>query len=165
MNIKLLIEHHLEFLSLKGGCTDTSEYTLVKIPHCWKSHTAAQMHLIDEQVIMKLSFFIYQSKHMFDLLIDNALATQWWAWRKKIIGGSVPDTCLWLNLSFFFSSDYQWVVSPFLSFIKVWKLNEIVSLWWYIAEIVSLWWYIAEIVSLRWYISIAWKHTCDIFVL
>ena len=30
MNIKLLTEHHLEFLSLKGGCTGSSESILVK---------------------------------------------------------------------------------------------------------------------------------------
>ena len=29
MNVKVLIEHHLEFLSLKGGCTGWSESTLV----------------------------------------------------------------------------------------------------------------------------------------
>ena len=29
------------FLSLKGGCTGSSESALVKMPHCWKSHTAA----------------------------------------------------------------------------------------------------------------------------
>ena len=40
---KLLTEHHLEILGLKGGCTDSSESTLFKIPHCWKSHVAAQM--------------------------------------------------------------------------------------------------------------------------
>ena len=28
---KLLIEHHLEFLSLKGGCRGSSESTIVKI--------------------------------------------------------------------------------------------------------------------------------------
>ena len=42
MNVKLLTEYHLEFLSLPGGCTGLSESTLVKIPHCWKSHVAAQ---------------------------------------------------------------------------------------------------------------------------
>ena len=41
MIVKLLTEHHLEFLSLKGGCTGSSESTLVKIPHCWKSQVAA----------------------------------------------------------------------------------------------------------------------------
>ena len=41
MTIKLLTEHHLEFLSLKGDCTGSSESTLVKMPHCWKSHVTA----------------------------------------------------------------------------------------------------------------------------
>ena len=41
--VKLLTEHLIEFLSLKVGCTGSSESTLVKIPHCWKSHVAAQM--------------------------------------------------------------------------------------------------------------------------
>ena len=43
MTVKLLTEHHLELLSLKGGCTGSSESTLVKMPHCWKSHVTAQM--------------------------------------------------------------------------------------------------------------------------
>ena len=43
MSVKLLTEHHLAFLSLKGGCTGSSESTLVKIPHCWKSHVGAQI--------------------------------------------------------------------------------------------------------------------------
>ena len=30
MIVKLLTEHHLEFLSLKGGCSGSSESTLVK---------------------------------------------------------------------------------------------------------------------------------------
>ena len=42
MSVNLLSEHHLEFLSLKGGCTGSSESTLVKMPHCWKSHVTAQ---------------------------------------------------------------------------------------------------------------------------
>ena len=51
MTVKLLTEHHLEFISLKGVCTGSSESTLVKIPHCWKSHVMAQLccraHLIE----------------------------------------------------------------------------------------------------------------------
>ena len=43
MIVKLLTEHHLEFLSLKGGCRDSSESTCVKMPHCWKSHALAQI--------------------------------------------------------------------------------------------------------------------------
>ena len=42
MSVKLLTEYHFEFLSLKGGCTGSSESTLVEMPHCWKSHVEAQ---------------------------------------------------------------------------------------------------------------------------
>ena len=42
MIVKLLTEHHLEFLSLKGGCTGSSESTLVKMSNCWKSNALAQ---------------------------------------------------------------------------------------------------------------------------
>ena len=42
MTVKLLTEHHFGLLSLKGGCTDVPESTLVKMPHCWKSHVTAQ---------------------------------------------------------------------------------------------------------------------------
>ena len=41
MSVKQLTEQLSEFLSLKGGCTGSSESTLVKMPHCWKSHVAA----------------------------------------------------------------------------------------------------------------------------
>ena len=42
MIVKLLTEkHHLEFLSLKGGCRGSSESTHVKMPHGWKSHAKA----------------------------------------------------------------------------------------------------------------------------
>ena len=43
MNIKLLTDHHLELLSLKIGCTGSSESTHVKVPHYWKSHVAAHI--------------------------------------------------------------------------------------------------------------------------
>ena len=48
MTVKLLTEQHLEFLSLKGGCTSLSESTLVKMSNCWKSHAAAQMVIQQE---------------------------------------------------------------------------------------------------------------------
>ena len=48
MSVKLLTEHNLEFLSLKGGCTGSSESTHVKMPHCWKSHATAQIMDVDE---------------------------------------------------------------------------------------------------------------------
>ena len=43
MIVKLLTGHHLDFLSLTGGCRVSSEYTLVKMSNCWKSHAAAQI--------------------------------------------------------------------------------------------------------------------------
>ena len=43
MSVKLQTEYHLEFLSLKAVCTGSSESTLVKMPHCWKLHVAAQL--------------------------------------------------------------------------------------------------------------------------
>ena len=46
MSVKLLTEHHLEFLSLKGGSTGSSESTLVKMPHCWKSQVTAHFNSI-----------------------------------------------------------------------------------------------------------------------
>ena len=41
MNVKLLTEHYLVFLSLQGTCRGSSESTLVKMSNCWKSHAAA----------------------------------------------------------------------------------------------------------------------------
>ena len=38
--LNVLTEHHLEFLSLKGGCLGSCESALGKMPHCWKSHVA-----------------------------------------------------------------------------------------------------------------------------
>ena len=43
MTVKLLTEHHLELLSLTGGYTGSPESTLVKIPHCWKSHVTTHL--------------------------------------------------------------------------------------------------------------------------
>ena len=43
MIVKLLAEHHLEFLSLTGGCRGSSKSTLVKMSNCCKSHAAAHI--------------------------------------------------------------------------------------------------------------------------
>ena len=45
MIVKLLTEHHLEFLRVKGGCTGSSESTHVKMPHCRKSHALAHIEV------------------------------------------------------------------------------------------------------------------------
>ena len=43
MIVKLLTEHHLEFLSFKEGCRSSSESTHTKMPHCTKSHAKAKI--------------------------------------------------------------------------------------------------------------------------
>ena len=52
MIVKLLTEHHLEFLSLTGGCGGWSESTLVKMSNCWKSHAAAHMFSLRNKKII-----------------------------------------------------------------------------------------------------------------
>ena len=54
MSLKLLTKRHLEFLSLKGSCTGLSESTLVKMPHCWKSHFAAHIFCSDFERQLKV---------------------------------------------------------------------------------------------------------------
>ena len=49
MIVKLLTEHQLEFLSLKGSGTGS----LVKMSNCWKSHAAAQI-IIRNYLIFQL---------------------------------------------------------------------------------------------------------------
>ena len=56
MTVKLLTEQHLELVSLKGGCTGSSETTLVKIPHCWKSHVAA--HILSSFVRIVMIYYM-----------------------------------------------------------------------------------------------------------
>ena len=50
MIVKLLTEHHLEFLSLKGGCRGSSEFTLDKMSNCWKSRVTAHFITGDTRV-------------------------------------------------------------------------------------------------------------------
>ena len=60
MIVKPLPEHHLEFLRLKGGCRGSSESTLVKMPHCWKSHATAHILKLriegDQPLVLSLAY-------------------------------------------------------------------------------------------------------------
>ena len=58
MNIKLLTKHHLEFLSLKGGCTGSSKSTHVKMPHGWKSHVTAHLTLTHDSKQLSGTFVV-----------------------------------------------------------------------------------------------------------
>ena len=42
MTVKLLIEHHLQFQSLKGDYGGSLGSAVVKVSNCWRSHAAAQ---------------------------------------------------------------------------------------------------------------------------
>ena len=43
MIVKLLNEHHLEFLSLKKAAEARLSLHLLKMSNCWKSHAAAHI--------------------------------------------------------------------------------------------------------------------------
>ena len=66
MSVKLLTEHHLEFLSLKGGFTGSPESTLVKIPYCWKSHVVAHM-------LKGINYFLKQTQEIACQVINKEL--------------------------------------------------------------------------------------------
>ena len=54
MSFKLLTEYHLEFLSLKGGYTGSSESTLVKRSHCWKTHVTAHLRIDSGSLVVEM---------------------------------------------------------------------------------------------------------------
>ena len=68
MTLRLLTEHHLKFINLKGGCTGSSVFTLVKIPQFLTSHVATylldffcsniQFHLLLSPNLSLSSFYI-----------------------------------------------------------------------------------------------------------
>ena len=74
MIVKLLIEHHLEFLSLTGGSTCSSESTLVKISNCWKKRVMAYYYKIQSLVVsfdsvnstfqVSLEMLLYKYSHL-----------------------------------------------------------------------------------------------------
>ena len=69
MSVKLLNEHNMEFLSLTGDCRDSSESTLVKMSHCWKTNVTAQLVWKHNMEICKIVFFcLYQNLDFFRVL-------------------------------------------------------------------------------------------------
>ena len=68
MNAKLMTEHHLECLSLKGGSTGLSESTLVKIPYSFIFLTTKYLHsqclALDESNISSCLHFSMQNIEM-----------------------------------------------------------------------------------------------------
>ena len=56
MTVKLMTEQHLEFLSLKGGWTDSSLSTLVKMQHCWKPRVTARLYSMVVSLLIPISY-------------------------------------------------------------------------------------------------------------
>ena len=65
MTVKLLTEHHLEFLRSIGSCTGSSESTLVKKAHYWKLHVTAHF-CIGSCFVMQylMSFLVLKKKSL-----------------------------------------------------------------------------------------------------
>ena len=74
MSVKLLTENHLEFLSLKGGCISSSEPTLVKMPHCWKSCVAAHMYILGKLTMPLVPKFL-RNKSVLAIFVEGQLVT------------------------------------------------------------------------------------------
>ena len=75
MIVKLLAEHHFEFLSLKVGCTGSSESTHVKMPHCWKSHVMAHLWYVFAKILPGRGYIIQE---------DNATGDSPWKQENQI---------------------------------------------------------------------------------
>ena len=72
MSVKLQAELHSEFLSLKEGCTGSSESALVKMPHCLKSRVVAHTEFLSlkegctgssEYIHVKMSHYLKITCH------------------------------------------------------------------------------------------------------
>ena len=71
MNIKLLTEHHLGFVSLKGGYTGSSESIHIKIPHYWKLHVTAQLYFLLWRLF--LSYFVDPGEMLRNAVVHQGL--------------------------------------------------------------------------------------------
>ena len=67
MSVKLLTEHHLEFLSLKGSYRCLSESPLVKMSNCWKSHAAAHLSLDNIELLKSIHCVLHLTRDPFYL--------------------------------------------------------------------------------------------------
>ena len=61
MSVELLSEYHLEFLSLKRGCTGSSEPIHIKIPHCWNLMSWLNICTVSSQPLLPPHLTINQS--------------------------------------------------------------------------------------------------------
>ena len=101
---------YLEFLSLPRGCTGLSEFTLVKIPHCWKSHVTAHLskcHIVGNHMsrLKSLTWAILGITREIRVRfegITNAISAASARWRIVTLSGSISvgysaTTCFWAS--------------------------------------------------------------------
>ena len=90
MSVNLLTEHHLEFLSLKGGCRGSSESTHVKKPHCWKSHALAHIKVFIDTAYLSFQFLSSYQKALVHVCQKNYIAFPFQGWFSKNFAFKVP---------------------------------------------------------------------------
>ena len=97
ISVKLQVENHLEFLRLKRGCTGSSEYTLVKIPHCWKSFITGEM-LASSCYCRKVSVYLHQRrwyKLCCHLCCGLMSVLQCICWACVLVSTKTYKSCVW----------------------------------------------------------------------
>ena len=91
MTVKLMTEHNLELLSLTGGCTCLSESTLVKLPHCCKSHVTA--HILTKRAMMALDrspkIFVLKALLLSIVMVENHVTSKQQQWRIPLKNPSI----------------------------------------------------------------------------
>ena len=100
MIVKLLTEHHLGFLSLKGGCRGSSESTHVKMPHCWKSHATAQISYSLVYIIwvaLPRCTLPILTRKSYQHVLKYSKSMLWPYFRKNMIVGNVQNINLCNN--------------------------------------------------------------------
>ena len=77
----------MEILSLKGGCTGSSESTFMKMPHCWKWHVAA--HILLVMALISLVYYNWSSYH--NLVVTLVFRASSWDFGTYHISNYTPD--------------------------------------------------------------------------
>ena len=77
-----MTEDNLEFLSLKGGCTGSSESTLVKMSHCWRLHVAngklnGTLLCLPEQMLVMITIISYPVVFPFSHYHSRSETSSW----------------------------------------------------------------------------------------
>ena len=95
MTVKLLTKHHLEFLSLKGGCRGSFGSTTVKMPHCLKSHVTTHLIFLPNFVYFQIVNGDIQPNyhHKGYKKVDNTTAVR----RAESMQSHVTPNDIWLK--------------------------------------------------------------------